>query len=117
MILGDVTLVLGAGASRPYGFPSGSELVEQALLLKPELRPIEDTARIGNLGITIKEFRDFRDALRRSLVTSIDVFLETRPDHMPVGKRVIAGLLLPHENPDSIRVNVEGGWYDYLADL
>jgi hypothetical protein len=117
MIRRDITLVLGAGASRPYGFPSGSELVEQALLLKPELRTVEDTARVGNLGVTIEEFTEFRDALRRSLVTSIDVFLETRRDYMRVGKRVIAGLLLPQENPDSIRVNVEGGWYDYLADL
>lgn len=117
MIERDITLVLGAGASRPYGFPSGAELVEQALLLKPELRPLEDTARIGNLGLDIEEFVEFRDALRRSLVTSIDVFLETRHDLMRVGMRVIAGLLLPHENPDVIRVNVEGGWYDYLANL
>jgi hypothetical protein len=117
MIERDVTLILGAGASQPYGFPSGSDLVEQVLLLKPELRPLEDTARVGNFGVDIGEFGAFRDALRASLVTSVDAFLETRRDHMKVGKRVIAGLLLPHENPDRIRVNVKGGWYDYLVNL
>lgn len=85
-------------------------------MLKPELRA-GDGQKIEGFGIKQDNFKAFRDELRGSLSQSIDSFLETRKDYLGIGKRVIAGLLIPYENPSMIRIGVDGGWYDYLAEM
>jgi hypothetical protein len=111
------TLVLGAGASAPYGPPVGAALRRMIL------------AECGNgnsfwmevfkaLGISLSDVAEFRDAFRRSTVPSIDAFLEHRPEFMTIGKTAIALGLIPYEHEDRIfdAATETGAWYSYLFD-
>src|SRR5438046_1859787 len=114
-ITNDVTLILGAGASIPYGFPNGRHLVAQALDLD-ELHLTRDYA------LDLGSVRRFKDGLERSRMSSIDAFLETRSkedDLVATGKAIIARLLIPHEHRANLRLqlNPNGQWYDYLWKL
>jgi hypothetical protein len=92
-------LVLGAGASIPYGYPSGAGL----------LREIAQQSATGTwlaifnaYGISNSEVNAFRMELHLSQKPSIDAFLEHRPEYMKVGKAAIALSLLSKENPDAL---------------
>lgn len=108
-------LVLGAGASCPFGFPSGTKLVK---IIIQNLEP-------GNLLYEILSRHDFEvefiNRFKRALLgaqpLSIDAFLEYRPDFEKIGKEAIAGSLLQFENWnkfDSMLVRNENNWYRYL---
>ena len=68
MVKGNVVLVLGAGASEPYGFPLGLELKNLVLnrsgIAGPDSNPYIQ-----------RTHQRFRDALRASLNPSVDAFL------------------------------------------
>jgi len=115
------TLVLGAGASKPYGFPTGEELGRQVLGLLADttsasfrlLSSIRDIA-----PDSVKDQFDpltiirFRDAFSRSGQLSVDAFLEHRQDFLAVGKAAIAQVLIPLERPDAVFDTRD--WYHYL---
>ena len=99
MITKPTVLVLGAGASIPYGYPSGENLVRDVVL------SISNTAwkEIYNAcGITDSEMYTFRSELHQSQKLSIDAFLEHRPEFLKAGKVAIALSLLSKESPDAI---------------
>src|SRR5258708_823314 len=81
--------ILGAGASAPYGFPIGSELVceiVKGLAAEGTLRDqlLRAEFRAGDLD-------EFRDRLRVAGGTSIDFFLEDQHDDVvAIGKAAIA---------------------------
>src|SRR5687767_1945488 len=81
-------LILGAGASMPYGFPSGRDLRDKIIA---GLR--KDTAQLfqllGAAGYDLQVIRNFRDALLKSGRPSVDVFLEHRSEFISVGKVAI----------------------------
>jgi hypothetical protein len=111
-------LVLGAGASAPYGFPVASELKEQICEAF-----VKDSAatRLLHEGseIPMNMFLEFREAFRKSGQSSIDAFLEHRPEFIEVGKLAIAYCLIPYEVEDALfeRTASRGGnWYQYLSD-
>jgi hypothetical protein len=90
-------LVLGAGASRPYGFPTARDLlrgVRNSLATEPVFR-----IRLLGTDYSESEIDNLRSALIGSPVGSVDEFLEI-PDHahlLKVGKAAIAAYLLPRE--------------------
>lgn len=115
---GDV-LILGAGASTPYGFPTGNKLREQILddfsyerkvnggivpkiitaVRQPEIFPFspEQCAR-------------FRDEFRLAQTYSIDAFIERRAEEFQeIGKFAIAHRLLRCESEKELFDN--GDWY------
>ncbi len=96
-----VVLVLGAGASSPYGFPVGDELVHEALYPFGEIQG-SLAADLSAGGVDPKDIDAFRAALEASLVPSIDAFLETRTEYEQLGKRVIAYLLMHREDPKKL---------------
>ena len=116
MITRPTVFILGAGASVPYGFPSGSQLCINVI------RRLESTNYGGwydiirDMGFDAGHISDFVFALRNSGLASIDALLERRPEFMEIGKTTIAlGLLLYEEeyrlnNPD----NNEKHWYKYF---
>jgi hypothetical protein len=117
-----IVLVLGAGASCPYGFPPGSKLIRDVLSL--------DTARDSVLargGFASEECQLFKDALRDADISSVDRFLESRAgaghhDFMKVGKAMMALALSQYESikllrPSNDMDNGKGRWYDYLLEL
>lgn len=113
MIKTPTVLVLGAGASQPYGFPLGRELLFQVI---QRLRPNSDLFNnLPKLGFEKEHLAAFSDQLKRSMQPSVDAFLEHRPEFVDVGKAAIARTLMPCEyegavlpNPNKLR------WYEYL---
>ena len=132
MINTPTVLVLGAGASYPYGFPTGGGLKDKITqhVLKNGPRP----------RLLLPEFHgrpteEFRTALLRSGRSSVDMFLEGRPDLMDIGKAAIANALLPCETTSGLfdvwarirhgdiskekhsevrAAQVPGNWYEFL---
>ena len=118
MITKKTVLVLGAGASFPYGLPTGLELTNivcadhQKPIPKKHSRVKRDLAEAGFRPYEIEEFIN---ALRESGKLSVDAFLEYRTDFLEIGKAAIASVLISLEDRNELfsRSN-PGSWYLYL---
>lgn len=87
MIERSTTLVLGAGASLDYGYPSGPKLVQRVMDL---------TNNDNWFGMHLARGTDvanFNRRLRGSDPNSIDAFLEANPSWVDIGKLAIAAAL------------------------
>jgi len=111
--------VLGAGASVPFGFPTGIELsilivnsVDPARQIRNRSRHIYDALKTY-LGIPDDRIADFRNAFFNSGKNSIDAFLEHRPEFMDAGKAAIAAALIWYEQPDRIMEFRADNWLRY----
>lgn len=118
MITKKTVFILGAGASKPFEFPLGSELRDRILnLIGPHTensktpRPLEIFEQGGH---TYPELLLFRDTFLKSQKKSIDAFLEHRPEYMKLGKLLIALNLIKFEKLETIYSNPN--WYGYLWD-
>ena len=113
MIEVPTVLVLGAGASIPYGFPSGQVLADLICLsLLSKNRPFPSIPRelehslsmtFGMLKQTfdVNELAQF--ALHLSGEESVDAFLEHQTkDFIDIGKAAIAAALLPFEDDGAL---------------
>ena len=115
MITIPTVLVLGAGASDPYGFPYGLRLLSEIE------NSISNTNHqwwdtIDQLKIPREDVTYFLNELLLSGQPSIDAFLEQRSELLKVGKLVIALAIANHEREQnltqiSVRTN---GFYHYL---
>ncbi len=91
-------------------FPSGRQLVTLVVDgLVNEASPLVRLLRV--CGFDPSKIYAFRDALQRSGRPSVDVFLEHRPEFLPLGKTAIAALLTPFESEASL---FAPSWYSYL---
>jgi hypothetical protein len=106
MITKPTTLILGAGASAPFGFPTGNELKEKVLSLASD-----DPLFGPHLQIFVE---NFKAALLKSGKTSVDAFLEHRPEFIHIGKTAIAIILIGCEDEASLYVQTKNSWYEYL---
>src|SRR5687768_4393062 len=99
MITKPTVLVLGAGVSYPYGYPTGAELLEDVFqnVVRDEWKTI-----LGAYGVKESELDQFRSELHQSQKPSVDAFLEHRPEFIKVGKGAIAISLLSREHPDKL---------------
>jgi hypothetical protein len=105
-------LVLGAGASIPFGFPSGPRLTKEII---DNLAADSPLRRQMYTAFGDQKVNTFQNALKLSDHRSIDAFLEHRSEFFDVGKGAIACALLPCEK----RANLFTGgasWYGYLLD-
>ena len=108
--------MLGAGASKTYGFPIGTELVDRITTGSTD-RPRGDYARTP-------EFRELATQLKQSDSLSVDRFLEHRPSLVEVGKLALADALLsceasPHLFDHDFRAKRNGNadsWYRYVLE-
>ncbi len=111
MITKPTVLVLGAGASNPYGYPTGRQL--KKLIIDNVIIP---QSRMGAIlsyqAIRENQILAFRKALLRSGQASIDAFLEHQPQHTVLGKLAITVALAEIENID--RMFEIGDWYEHL---
>jgi hypothetical protein len=101
-------LVLGAGASKPQGFPLGSEL-KTAIVATYNDAVLKALREIGHSNEVIKEFQD---ALKFSKHPTIDIFLEAKTNFREIGAYFIAGTIGRYEMPD--RLFPSGEWYGDL---
>lgn len=112
MITQPTVLVLGAGASTRYGYPSGMRLKQQIVesLQKQDnsLYQILLGQRYDPVKIT-----SFQTELARSGAASIDSFLEYRHEYIDMGKIAITFVLSKCEDVKKIFDNEEY-WYGYL---
>jgi hypothetical protein len=123
-------LILGAGASMPYGFPSGDELkmhiisqLENYPTLVGPATQLEHLTREAN--IEDYHVKNFRDELAGASHVTIDRFLENRPEFGAIGKLAIAATLIPFERSSIISMfipskvkdqkRIAEGWYKYFA--
>ena len=95
MIERSTVLVLGAGASAPYGFPLGNQLCERIIREtgqgdNQQLREI-----LVNFGESTDAIDDFRNAFQLSAMPSIDSFLARREKFIKVGKAAVAATIKP----------------------
>lgn len=106
MIRYPTVLVLGAGASIPYGFPSGQQLKNKIC-----------TQTFGNQMLETfghSEVQNFVNAFMNSHVNSIDSFLARREDYVNIGKLAIASIISGCENPTSFNEPIDDDWYTLL---
>jgi hypothetical protein len=110
MIEKNTVLVLGAGASMPYSFPSGESLIREIINSKSVYNQLIDL-------FSIRLISEFRNALLNSGRYSIDTFLEYRPKFQEIGKVAIASVLIPKEEESKkafVDFNNEDNWYRYF---
>lgn len=114
MITQQTVFVLGAGASVPFGFPTGAELFQLVI----------DQLQSGHAGFnelqTISNFdgtsiNRFRNALFFSGQSSVDAFLERRPEFINIGKAAMAMVLVTREQESELwNTHRDGNWLRYL---
>src|SRR3989344_1691894 len=113
MITKPTVLILGAGASAPYGFPVGTQLWEELC----------DKLKTGHLydfllsnGFSADDILNFRKNLFESGKTSIDAFLEHRTEFLDIGKLAIATVLTSYENSETLYDAGVDKWYKFLYE-
>ncbi|MCX5673459.1 MAG: hypothetical protein NTX87_00480 [Planctomycetota bacterium] len=119
MIATPTVFVLGAGASKPYGYPTGAELRTE--VLRGLGGKIEKYAPLCNC--LDKDFprevrSQFAEALVKSKHKSVDVFLETRREFERVGKLAMAYVVMCREDEGNLfsEEEIPGDWLTYLLD-
>ncbi len=115
MIRSPTVLILGAGASAPFGFPSGRALlteVSNALFLMPRR---DFRSLLMDCGYHPQHIDDFGKELYLSMQPSVDALLEKRPEYVEVGKAAMACALIPYEKQAKLLRHPKGlHWYEYL---
>ncbi len=118
----NAVFVLGAGASCPYGFPTGRGLRDQ--VLSRYTADVENYLRHNNRGdplITqeVHRAKEFVNKFRKSSTPSIDLFLARNPEFSIVGKRAIIFRILAAEHVSRFREEAEDtkqDWYRWLFE-
>ena len=120
MIENKTVFVLGAGASCPYGFPSGIGLRKEIcsqfcqrykryILRRPKLKP--------DLEGKLIKAKEFTEIFHKATTKSIDLFLSVNSEFEEIGKTAIALSIFETEINSHFRENVkkeENDWYSYL---
>jgi hypothetical protein len=113
MITTKTVLVLGAGASKPYGFPTGADLVNGITAIEAE-----DRDTVERAGAKLDQVQRFQWALQNAQSSSIDEFLELCPAFLDVGKLVLASIFLRAEHKslseDKFNLRKSDHWYKIL---
>lgn len=120
MIERPTVLILGAGASMPYGFPSGRDLMDGIISHLDPKHNSEMPSTLKKFGITDDTLKDFFRSLAYSGRLSVDEFLEHQPEYLKVGKLAISLCLIPYEEESRLFRSKHGetlkkeSWYEYL---
>jgi len=118
MITEKTVLILGAGASKPYGFPTGRELLYKIRTALDSFGTSDLRKKLIEQGVSDSQINAFLMELMYSDPSSVDAFLEYRPEFLPVGKLAITLSLIPFENDDTFfkRALNQPSWYRYLFE-
>ncbi len=108
MIKTPTVLVLGAGASEPYKFPTGPELRQSLLGGQSHI----DVIAFGPGNDGLQKAADFRQAFRRSR-DPIDAFLEHNVEWRDAGKCLIAAQIIAAEQENNLYPD-SGDWMTRL---
>jgi len=90
--------VLGAGASCPYGYPSGARLRERVCLSQGFILSYNTSRIAAQIRETrLQDINKFKDAFNKSRIKSIDLFMAHNPKLASIGKYIIAFEILRAE--------------------
>ncbi len=122
MIESKTVFILGAGASCPYGYPSGIELrsniissfwsqYEHYINKQPKLQP--------SLDDILNKAREFMDIFEKSTTESIDLFLARNHEFEILGKTAIIIMIIAKEKDCAFRERMatdkrKQDWYSYI---
>lgn len=114
MLRKPTVFVLGAGASAPFGFPTGAKLYSAVV------HALNDDAAgftflQGQMGFGANQIRNFRQALFYSGKNSVDQFLEHRFEFIEIGKAAMAMILIGAEVEDALFA-MENSWLRYTYE-
>lgn len=119
MITTKTVFILGAGASAPYGFPTGRSL--RALIVDKKKDTFYDyLKRYYSNDVVhhdwISKYLTFKKAFRKSSTQSIDLYLSRNPIYQFIGKIIIIHQIFLAEKKSIFRedVDYEEDWYSYL---
>lgn len=113
MIEDYTVFILGAGASIPYNYPSGSKLKETVFSI---LGSSDTIRKMESMGFDKEYISAFRRGLKFSATSSVDSFLEHRPEFIDIGKITMAQVLIPIENENTLFKDGTDKWYPYLFE-
>ena len=113
MLKTKTVFVLGAGASVPFGFPTGLGLTELVLKGLRERGRIYDMLTTG-LYLNASALDNFATSLYNSGKNSVDAFLEHRQEFTDIGKAAIVSSLIPFEVPDKVMGFDTSNWLRYM---
>lgn len=145
MFKNPTTIILGAGASWHYGFPTGEALINDIIADIDEFRPYlecgqtqfnsklnnEDINYLKNNNFFNESYTKLSDDLKSFSPLVIDYFLSQFKEHEKVGKEMIAYEILKrekeiskyygHRNADEKGEGLsdkedDGNWYKYLSN-
>ena len=113
MITTPIVFVLGAGASADFEFPIGLSLLRNVVKYRV-MHP--GSTHMRELGWSEGDLSAFCNALDRSADTSIDAFLEKRPEFMELGKACMAVELIGCERTERLfrDFDQKTNWLKYL---
>jgi hypothetical protein len=115
-MLDPTVFVLGAGASMPYGLPSGSDLKKLVVSELREHSPLSAPEQLLlGLGFEQGAIDEFREDLADNIRPSIDAFLQipAKKRYDQIARAAMAAVLLPYEHR-ACRATADGDWYRYL---
>lgn len=111
MLTNKHVFVLGAGASQPFGFPTGLGLSKTMVGQLNEGGDVYNQLQM--LGWGRNQILTFQKALFHSGKNSVDAFLEHRPEFMEIGKLATAAILIPFEREENL-FSYDNNWLRYL---
>lgn len=121
MISEKTLFILGAGASLPYGYPSGKDLRKSISFnfVNDYVNYFCNSNVDQNNQNYINYLRKFSNKFYKSSNKSIDLFLSRNPEFNSVGKLAITLEIFKAEFESNFREkisNVNQDWYSYLFD-
>jgi hypothetical protein len=118
MIRKKTVLVLGAGASCPFGFPSGAQLRTSICQLADHPGNTLGANLTSHFGYSQEEISGFAKVFKHSGLASIDAFLARRVEFDSIGQSAIALCISELEAHDML-FNVKGvaGASDWYGEL
>lgn len=118
----ETVFILGAGASRPYGYPSGAELRKQIYdCFVSDSNSYFKSQRTSHPLIhrTLAQAEEFKDKFYNSSTRSIDLFLARNPEFSVMGKWAIIFRIFAAERASEFREHTRHrnqDWYSYLFE-
>ena len=124
MISENTVLILGAGASKPYGYPTALELRREIINnLIPLLKKYSEDGNKSEGFDThpyIKKIQELINVFKYSSTNSIDLFLSRNKEYQDIGKQIITFLLANYELGSKFREDIIDNncdWYFFIYEI
>ena len=117
MIKEKTVYILGAGASKPYGYPTGKELTNY--IRNKLINDIIKDTEIPQHSLYITKIEEIINKFSKSTNKSIDLFLTRNPEYEELGKKIIVYSIIKNElkskRPEEL-IKDDEDWFSELFD-